>query len=62
MNRRIASSRARSISLPAHRTARLTLRSPLRSDERRLIQQAHLHLPGRQVDPKRATRDVWRVR
>jgi hypothetical protein len=33
----------------------------LKGDERRLIAEANLHLPGRQVDPKQVTRDLWRL-
>src|SRR5919204_471014 len=33
----------------------------LRGDERRLIAEANLHLPGRQVDPKQVRRDLWRL-
>ena len=33
----------------------------LTGDERRLIGQANLHLPGRQVDPKQVRRDLWRL-
>jgi hypothetical protein len=33
----------------------------LQGDERRLISEANLHLPGRQVDPKQAQRDLWRL-
>ncbi len=33
----------------------------LTGDERRIIQTANLHLPGRQVDPKRVRRDLWRL-
>lgn len=33
----------------------------LTGDERRLIESANMHLPGRQVDPKRARRDLWRL-
>ncbi|MEA2347302.1 MAG: hypothetical protein QOG62_1089 [Thermoleophilaceae bacterium] len=33
----------------------------LTGDERRLIADANLHLPGRQVDPARARRDIWRL-
>ena len=33
----------------------------LKGDERRLISEANLHLPGRQVDPKQVQRDIWRV-
>ncbi len=34
----------------------------LKGDERRLIQEANLHLPGRQVDPRKVQRDLWRLR
>ena len=33
----------------------------LQGDERRLIAEANLHLPGRQVDPRQAQRDLWRL-
>ncbi len=33
----------------------------LRSDERRLIADANMHLPGRQVDPQRVRRDLARL-
>jgi hypothetical protein len=33
----------------------------LRGDERRLISESNLHLPGRQVDPKQVQRDIWRL-
>ena len=33
----------------------------LTGDERRLIQTANMHLPGRQVDPKTVRRDLWRL-
>jgi hypothetical protein len=33
----------------------------LTGDERRLIGEANMHLPGRQVDPKQAKRDLWRL-
>jgi hypothetical protein len=33
----------------------------LRGDERRLIDEANMHLPGRQVDPKSIQRDIWRL-
>ena len=33
----------------------------LKGDERRLISEANLHLPGRQVDPKQIQRDLWRL-
>src|SRR5215210_9147438 len=31
----------------------------LKGDERRLIDEANMHLPGRQVDPKAVQRDIW---
>ncbi len=34
----------------------------LKGDERRIIQEANLHLPGRQVDPRKVQRDLWRLR
>jgi hypothetical protein len=33
----------------------------LTADEERLISQANMHLPGRQVDPKQVRRDIWRL-
>jgi hypothetical protein len=33
----------------------------LKGDERRLIAEANLHLPGRQFDPKQVQRDIWRL-
>jgi hypothetical protein len=33
----------------------------LTGDERRLIADANMHLPGRQVDPGRVRRDLWRL-
>jgi hypothetical protein len=33
----------------------------LQGDEARLIEQANMHQPGRQVDPKQVQRDVWRL-
>lgn len=33
----------------------------LTGDERRLIHDANMHLPGRQVDPGRVRRDIWRL-
>ena len=33
----------------------------LTGDERRLIQTANMHLPGRQVDPRQVRRDLWRL-
>ena len=39
------------------------LPNPLASsmDEHRLIRTANMHLPGRQVDPGRVRRDLWRL-
>jgi hypothetical protein len=34
----------------------------LTGDERGLIASANMHLPGRQIDPKRVKRDLWRLR
>jgi hypothetical protein len=34
----------------------------LTGDERRLVENANMHLPGRQIDPKRVRRDLWRLR
>ncbi len=34
----------------------------LTADERRLIADANMHLPGRQIDPARVRRDLWRLR
>jgi hypothetical protein len=34
----------------------------LTGDERRLIEMANLHLPGRQLDPRHVKRDLWRLR
>jgi hypothetical protein len=34
----------------------------LTGDERRLIGEANMHLPGRQLDPQQVTRDLWRLR
>ena len=34
----------------------------LKGDEERLISSANLHLPGRQVDPRKVQRDLWRLR
>ena len=34
----------------------------LKGDEQRLITSANLHLPGRQVDPRKVQRDLWRLR
>jgi hypothetical protein len=33
----------------------------LTGDEERLISEANMHLPGRQVDPKQVRRDLWRL-
>jgi hypothetical protein len=33
----------------------------LTGDERRLIGEANMHMPGRQVDPAQITRDLWRL-
>src|ERR1039458_4098271 len=33
----------------------------LTGDERRLISTANMHLPGRQLDPTRVKRDLWRL-
>jgi hypothetical protein len=33
----------------------------LTGDERRLIETANMHLPGRQVDPRQVRRDLWRL-
>jgi hypothetical protein len=33
----------------------------LTGDERRLIDTANMHLPGRQLDPERVKRDLWRL-
>ena len=33
----------------------------LKADEDRLIRGANMHLPGRQVDPQRVRRDLWRL-
>ena len=33
----------------------------LSGDERRLIAEANMHLPGRQVDPQQVQRDLWRL-
>jgi hypothetical protein len=34
----------------------------LKGDEQRLIGSANLHMPGRQVDPRKVQRDLWRLR
>ena len=33
----------------------------LTADERRLIGEANMHLPGRQIDPERVRRDIARL-
>jgi hypothetical protein len=33
----------------------------LTGDERRVIESANMHLPGRQLDPAQVTRDLWRL-
>ena len=33
----------------------------LTGDERSLIERSNMHLPGRQVDPSRVRRDLWRL-
>ena len=33
----------------------------LKGDERRIISEANLHLPGRQIDPRQIQRDLWRL-
>jgi hypothetical protein len=33
----------------------------LTADERRLIEMANMHLPGRQLDPTQVKRDLWRL-
>ena len=33
----------------------------LAGDEERLLSQANLHVPGRQVDPRHVRRDLWRL-
>jgi hypothetical protein len=33
----------------------------LHADERRLIEEANMHLPGRQIDPERVRRDLTRL-
>ena len=33
----------------------------LTGDERRLVETANMHLPGRQVDPRQVRRDLWRL-
>ena len=34
----------------------------IKGDEQRLINSANLHLPGRQIDPRKVARDLWRLR
>ena len=33
----------------------------LKGDERRLVAEANMHLPGRQLDPAQVQRDIWRL-
>ena len=33
----------------------------IRADEKSLIRDANMHLPGRQVDPQQVRRDLWRL-
>jgi hypothetical protein len=33
----------------------------LTGDERRLIGEANMHMPGRQIDPAQVARDLWRL-
>jgi hypothetical protein len=33
----------------------------INADEERLLKDANMHLPGRQVDPERVRRDLWRL-
>jgi hypothetical protein len=33
----------------------------LKGDERRLISESNMHLPGRQLDPAQVQRDIWRL-
>jgi hypothetical protein len=33
----------------------------IKADEDRLLRGANMHLPGRQVDPQRVRRDLWRL-
>ena len=33
----------------------------LTGDEARLLRDANMHLPGRQLDPGRVRRDLWRL-
>jgi hypothetical protein len=33
----------------------------LTGDEERLVRNANLHMPGRQVDPRAVRRDLWRL-
>jgi hypothetical protein len=33
----------------------------LKGDEGRVIGEANMHLPGRQIDPKMLQRDIWRL-
>lgn len=34
----------------------------IKGDEQRLIGSANLHMPGRQIDPRKVARDLWRLR
>jgi hypothetical protein len=34
----------------------------LTADEQRIIANANMHLPGRQIDPNQVRRDLWRLR
>lgn len=34
----------------------------LTGDEQRLLDEANMHLPGRQIDPRQVKRDLWRLR
>jgi hypothetical protein len=33
----------------------------IKADEERLLRDANMHLPGRQVDPQQVRRDLWRL-
>jgi hypothetical protein len=33
----------------------------IRADEERLLRDANMHLPGRQIDPQQVRRDLWRL-
>ena len=52
--------RARAARLPASDDV-LAKWMALTGDEQRLIRDANMHLPGRQVDPARVRRDLWRL-